>query len=304
MGRASGMADALRCLEFDVACYQDRIARSAAYFLCGYPFSHRDHCPFCRIRRASGLVTAASFRLSAAGFYWPADVCAQLWPAFLGRIARFLWSGSGVTGDHPDLRHSFRASNASRRTTAAAQTSGRTARARRRSNDLRAPSWFQRLHGVLGRAWYHFRRGRRGVFERLAQSAGGQLAPAMIAAWQMIFGAAPLLLIGFVVEGNPLKFHWSVLSICCLLYLAVIGSALTFLLLYWLLPRMTVAATGDLADHATWRSRVRLGSRRRDIFPVVAAWRVPGAGGCVDDFSKKRRGGAGDPRRLERLSDY
>src|SRR5246127_5069818 len=43
-----------------------------------------------------------------------------------------------------------------------------------------------------------------------------QLAPAMIAAWQMIFGAAPLLLIGFVVEGNPLKFHWSVVSIFCL----------------------------------------------------------------------------------------
>jgi len=68
-----------------------------------------------------------------------------------------------------------------------------------------------------------------------------QLAPAMIAAWQMIFGAAPLLLIGFMVEGNPFRFRWSVLSIFCLLYLAVIGSALTFLLLYWLLPRMTVA---------------------------------------------------------------
>jgi drug/metabolite transporter (DMT)-like permease len=68
-----------------------------------------------------------------------------------------------------------------------------------------------------------------------------QLAPAMIAAWQMIFGAAPLLLIGFIVEGSPLRFHWSVVSISCLLYLAVIGSALTFLLLYWLLPRMTVA---------------------------------------------------------------
>ncbi len=67
------------------------------------------------------------------------------------------------------------------------------------------------------------------------------LAPAMIAAWQMIFGAAPLLLIGFVIEGDPLKFHWSAISIFCLLYLAVIGSALTFLLLYWLLPRMTVA---------------------------------------------------------------
>jgi probable blue pigment (indigoidine) exporter len=63
----------------------------------------------------------------------------------------------------------------------------------------------------------------------------------MIAAWQMIFGAAPLLVTGFLVEGNPARFHWSALSIFCLLYLAVIGSALTFLLLYWLLPRMTVA---------------------------------------------------------------
>jgi drug/metabolite transporter (DMT)-like permease len=68
-----------------------------------------------------------------------------------------------------------------------------------------------------------------------------RLAPAMIAAWQMIFGAIPLLLIGFTVEGNPIKFHWSMISIFCLLYLAIIGSALTFLLLYWLLPRMTVA---------------------------------------------------------------
>jgi probable blue pigment (indigoidine) exporter len=75
----------------------------------------------------------------------------------------------------------------------------------------------------------------------LLKARAVQLAPAMIAAWQMIFGAAPLLLIGVIVEGNPLKFHWSTVSIFCLLYLAVIGSALTFLLLYWLLPRMTVA---------------------------------------------------------------
>jgi drug/metabolite transporter (DMT)-like permease len=68
-----------------------------------------------------------------------------------------------------------------------------------------------------------------------------QLAPAMLAAWQMIFGAAPLLMFGLLMEGNPLKFHWSAVSIFCLLYLAIIGSALTFLLLYWLLPRMTVA---------------------------------------------------------------
>jgi drug/metabolite transporter (DMT)-like permease len=68
-----------------------------------------------------------------------------------------------------------------------------------------------------------------------------QLAPAMLAAWQMMFGTAPLLLLGLVVDGSPARFHWTPSSVFCLLYLAVIGSALTFLLLYWLLPRLTVA---------------------------------------------------------------
>src|SRR5207237_9723205 len=67
-----------------------------------------------------------------------------------------------------------------------------------------------------------------------------ELAPAMVAASQMIFGTAPLLVLGFIFEGNPTRFHWSAMSIFCLLYLAVIGSALAFLLLYWLLPRMSV----------------------------------------------------------------
>jgi drug/metabolite transporter (DMT)-like permease len=68
-----------------------------------------------------------------------------------------------------------------------------------------------------------------------------QLSPAMLAAWQMIFGIAPLLVLGLAVDGNPARFHWTAMALFCLLYLAVIGSALTFLLLYWLLPRLTVA---------------------------------------------------------------
>ena len=68
------------------------------------------------------------------------------------------------------------------------------------------------------------------------------LAPAMIAAWQMIFGTAPMLATGWIVEGNPLHFHWSAVAIFCLLYLAVFGSALAFLLLYWLMPRMKLAS--------------------------------------------------------------
>ena len=67
-----------------------------------------------------------------------------------------------------------------------------------------------------------------------------QIAPAMLAAWQMIFGVIPMLVFGLINEGNPLYFHWTPISIFCLLYLAIIGSALTFLLLYWLMPRMSV----------------------------------------------------------------
>jgi drug/metabolite transporter (DMT)-like permease len=74
-----------------------------------------------------------------------------------------------------------------------------------------------------------------------------RLAPAMLAAWQMIFGTAPLLVLGFLVDGNPARFRWSTMSIFCLLYLAIVGSALTFLLLYWLLPRMTVTNLQTIA---------------------------------------------------------
>jgi drug/metabolite transporter (DMT)-like permease len=66
------------------------------------------------------------------------------------------------------------------------------------------------------------------------------LAPSMLAAWQMIFGTIPLLALAFIVDGNPVYLHWSGRAIFCLLYLALIGSAFTFVLLYWLMPRMTV----------------------------------------------------------------
>jgi len=74
----------------------------------------------------------------------------------------------------------------------------------------------------------------------LLKSRRMDLAPAMMAAWQMIFGTVPLLVIGWIVDGNPARFHWTGTAIFCLLYLAIIGSSLTFLLLYWLMPRMSV----------------------------------------------------------------
>jgi len=56
----------------------------------------------------------------------------------------------------------------------------------------------------------------------------------------MIFGIVPLILLGLTMDGNPLQLHWTMRAIFCLLYLAVIGSSFTFLLLYWLMPRMSV----------------------------------------------------------------
>lgn len=67
------------------------------------------------------------------------------------------------------------------------------------------------------------------------------LAPAMLAAWQMIFGTIPLLVAALAVDGNPFALRWTSSAILCLLYLAVIGSSLTFLVMYWLLPRIPVA---------------------------------------------------------------
>lgn len=75
----------------------------------------------------------------------------------------------------------------------------------------------------------------------LIKARSMQLAPAMLAAWQMIFGIIPLFLLAGIVDGNPVHFRWTVTAVFCLLYLALIGSALTFLLLYWLLPRLSVA---------------------------------------------------------------
>ena len=108
----------------------------------------------------------------------------------------------------------------------------------------------------------------------LVKARSIQLAPAMLAAWQMIFGTAPLLALGFAVDGNPARFHWTATAIFCLLYLAIIGSALTFLLLYWLLPRLTVAQLQSISL-ITPPGAVMLGWLMGDeIFPV---WSLFGA---------------------------
>ena len=56
----------------------------------------------------------------------------------------------------------------------------------------------------------------------------------------MIFALVPLIAVGLLCEGNPAQFHWSKVAAGCLLYLALIGSVLAFLLFYWLMQRVAV----------------------------------------------------------------
>ena len=77
----------------------------------------------------------------------------------------------------------------------------------------------------------------------LVKTHGKNLNPAVIAAYQMLFGLVPLLLYGLAFEGNPLRFRWTPLAVLCLLYLAVVGSVIAFLAYYWLIQNMDVTKT-------------------------------------------------------------
>jgi drug/metabolite transporter (DMT)-like permease len=77
----------------------------------------------------------------------------------------------------------------------------------------------------------------------LIKARARHLDSAVLAAGQMVFGLIPLLLIGTIAEGNPLKLHWTPLALFSLFYLALVGSSIAFLLFYWLVRNMDVTKT-------------------------------------------------------------
>jgi drug/metabolite transporter (DMT)-like permease len=77
----------------------------------------------------------------------------------------------------------------------------------------------------------------------LVKARARHLDSAVLAAGQMTFGLIPLLLIGTIAEGNPLKLHWTPLALFSLLYLSLVGSSIAFLLFYWLVKNMDVTKT-------------------------------------------------------------
>lgn len=77
----------------------------------------------------------------------------------------------------------------------------------------------------------------------IVKAKGGHFDPAVISAGQMIFGLIPLVVVGFIKEGSPLSFHWTRLAVVSLLYLAIVGSTVAFMLYYWLIRHMAVTNT-------------------------------------------------------------
>ncbi len=65
----------------------------------------------------------------------------------------------------------------------------------------------------------------------------------VIAAGQMVWGVFPLLALGAVLEGDPFDHRWSRQSALALVYLALIGSVLAFMLYFWLVTKIEVTKT-------------------------------------------------------------
>ena len=74
----------------------------------------------------------------------------------------------------------------------------------------------------------------------LVKAYARNLNPAITTAGQMLFGLLLLLAVGLPLEGNPLRFHWTRMAVIALLYLAIVGSVIAFLLYYWLVQNMDV----------------------------------------------------------------
>ncbi|HET6837385.1 MAG TPA: EamA family transporter [Gemmatimonadales bacterium] len=75
----------------------------------------------------------------------------------------------------------------------------------------------------------------------LVKARGTHIEPSVLAGVQMAGGCIPLLLGGILLEGNPLRFHWTPLAFGALAYLTILGSVIAFLMYYWLLRHTAVS---------------------------------------------------------------
>ena len=80
----------------------------------------------------------------------------------------------------------------------------------------------------------------------IIKSRVGHVDPLVLAAFQMAIGGVLLFSAGVGIEGAPWDIVWTGRAVLALAYLAIVGSALAFYLLYWLLQRMTVTSVSAM----------------------------------------------------------
>jgi drug/metabolite transporter (DMT)-like permease len=111
----------------------------------------------------------------------------------------------------------------------------------------------------------------------LVKARGGGIDPAVLAAGQMACGLVPLLVCGALWEGNPLRFNWTARAVLALLYLALVGSSVAFLLYYWRVRHMDVTKT-MLISLVTPVIAVALGML---TLGERLTWRVAAGSACI-----------------------
>jgi len=74
----------------------------------------------------------------------------------------------------------------------------------------------------------------------LLKKHGNHLDPAVVTVTQMAIGGLPMVFLGLALEGNPFRLDWSPKAVFCLLYLALVGTSLAFVLWYKLLQASRV----------------------------------------------------------------
>lgn len=77
----------------------------------------------------------------------------------------------------------------------------------------------------------------------IIKGSGAHIEPVTMTAVQMTVSLPPMLALAVVLEGNPFALQWTPRALAALLYLALVGSSLTFVMLYWLIQRMQVTRT-------------------------------------------------------------
>jgi len=111
----------------------------------------------------------------------------------------------------------------------------------------------------------------------LVKAYSQQVDPLALAAGQMACGFLPLLVLGIATEGNPFRFHWTLIAVGSLAYLVVVGSVIAFALYYWLVRNMEVTKTMMIAL-VTPVTAVILGIL---VLHEKLNWRLFAGGACI-----------------------